>query len=226
HVGVFAEQSSSRRDHGAVSADAGGSTTSTSFDLAGRTYRPGDCVTWDQDVEGSETRATRIVSCDKPHLIEMTGRWVMPILKSYPTDEEWDRLLADGDCGKQAAVYLGGEIDPYGRFDVGAIRPTFRGWAGGDREVWCGVQLTRADLRTDPNVLGSFTGKVQSQPQGFVSPAGACLAGDPATRSTTGQVHCTDPHIYEVVGDIDAGAAFSTPPAMDSSLWNEKLAPK
>src|SRR5205085_8256306 len=97
--------------------------------------------------------------------------------------------------------------------------------ADGDREMWCGVQAHSFDSHTDPNVLDSFTGAVRSQPQGFVYPAGTCLAGDPATRTTTGRVPGNEPHIYEVPGDVDAGKAFSSPPAADSSLWNTKLIP-
>ena len=225
NVGVFEDHSRRRADEGAVAAEADGSPTSTTFELAARLYRQGDCVLWDQSTDAPASRATRVVPCDQPHLIETTGRAVMPVLAAYPSEEEWTRLIDDGDCGRQAAAYLGGEIDPYGRFVAGAIRPTSRSWADGDREMWCGVQARSMDSRIDPDVLESFTGAVRSQPQGFVYPAGTCLAGDPVTRMTSDRVACDEPHLYEVVGDVDAGKAFSSPPAPDSSLWNEKLIP-
>jgi hypothetical protein len=225
-IGVFADRSRPQIDRGTVGAEASdGSTTSTTFDLAARVYRPGDCVRWDQSTDAPETRVTRVVPCDEPHLIEMTGRAVMPVRKDYPTDDEWNRIIDDGECGQQAAAYLDGEIDPYGRFMVGAIKPTFESWIYGDREMWCGVQVRSFDAHFDPNVFDSFTGAVRSQPQWYVHPAGTCLAGDAATRTTTGRVPCNEPHIYEVAGDVDAGKAFSTPPAADSSLWNTKLIP-
>src|SRR2546421_4387248 len=194
NVGVFADRSRPGVEKGVVGAEAAGaSTTSTTYELASRGYRQGDCVLWDQSTDAPESRTTRVVPCDQPHLIEMTGRSVMPILKAYPTEEEWTRMIDEGDCGRQAAAYLGGEIDPYGRVVAGALRPTPRRWADGDREMWCGVQAHSFDSHTDPNVLDSFTGAVRSQPQGFVYPAGTCLAGDPATRTTTGRVPCNEP---------------------------------
>ena len=226
NVGVFADQSQpARADRGMVETEAaGGSTPSSTYHLASRWYQPGDCVRWDQSEDAAETRATRVVPCDQPHLMEMTGRAVMPILKTYPSEEEWRRIVDEGDCGKQVAAYLGGEIDPYGRFGAGALEPTFESWLTGDRELWCGV-LQRSSEAYPNEDLETFTGAVKSQPQGFVHPAGTCLAEDAATLTTIGRVPCNEAHIYEIVGDVDAGAAFSSPPAPDSEVWNTKLAP-
>ena len=86
-------------------------------------------------------------------------------------------------------------------------------------------QYRSYELGADPDLTESFTGKVQGQAQGYVRPVGACLAGDPVTYMQTGRVACSEPHIWEVVGDVDAGQAFTTPPAADSDAWNDKLRP-
>jgi hypothetical protein len=224
HLGVFAEQSNARRDRGTVAAEpADGSTTSSTFDLARRSYQRGDCVRWDQSADARATRETKVVSCDEPHLIEITGRTTMPILKAYPTEAEWRGIIDNGECGKQVAAYLGGAIDPYGRFGVGVLQPTSEGWAVGDREIWCGVQIASFDRHSDTEAE-PFTGKAQEQPQGFVYPVGTCLAASDATEGM-GRVPCSEPHTYETVGDVDAGKAFSTPPGPDSAAWATKLTP-
>jgi hypothetical protein len=199
--------------------DAPGETTSTTIGLVGRSYSPGQCVTWDQTREWKGLRPTRIVSCDEPHLIEITGRHVLNLVGAYPTEPEWDDIIDNGECGRLAAQYLGGEIDPEGRFATGVIRPVPEGWGRGDREVWCGVQATTTAVDHDSEFSVEFTGAVRSQPQTSLYGAGTCLARDPAAGVITGTVDCAQPHAYEIVGAVDAGARFKTPPPADSGQW-------
>jgi hypothetical protein len=228
HVGVFAERSPALHQSARGTVDtgaSGGSTTSTTFGLERRSFAAGDCVTWNQKLGAGEVRATHVVACDQPHLLEVTGRADMPVVAHYPTDAEWTDILDKGDCGRQAATYLSGGLDPYGKYGVGGIEPSAEGWAGGDREVWCGLDAKRHDAHFDPDTLEAFTGGARSQPQGFVYPAGTCLAGDAVADTTSGRVPCAEPHLYEVVGDIDTSHAFSSPPATDAPAWATKLYP-
>jgi hypothetical protein len=209
---------------GATSAGtpAPGATTSTTYGLERLTYGPGDCVIWDQRKGGPDTRDTRVVPCDQPHLIEITGRSAAPDEPSYPTDSEWDRLIGSGDCGRQAAEYVGGELDPYGRFHVGAIRPSLQGWDQGDREMWCGLESVSQAANHDPDVSDPFTGTVHSQPQALLWPTRSCVAGQAATGALDGTVPCTDPHLYEIAGTLDASRLATVPPP-DSPLWDTRL---
>ena len=227
HLGFFAQRSVSPIHRGVVetTAPADGSTTSSTLQLDDRTYAQGDCVIWDQRPGGPDTRSTHVVPCDQPHLMEMTGRDVMPIRTTYPTDAEWNEIIDHGECGRQVAAYLGGEIDPQGRFGPSAITPTQSSWATGSRDMACGVILNHREAHADLSQDIPFTGSVRSQPQGFVYPARTCLAGDGATYQVEGSVPCTEPHVYEVVGAVDASKAFSSPPAHDSDAWWNKLSP-
>src|SRR5687768_7804083 len=64
-------------DEETVSSDSGarsGPTTSTTSVLAGREYKAGDCVIWNQEPGAGAYRNTRVVACEGEHLIEITGR--------------------------------------------------------------------------------------------------------------------------------------------------------
>jgi hypothetical protein len=225
-VGPFqAPSRPSVRSAGATTAStsAPGATTSTTFTLERLTYRPGDCVKWDQRKDGPGTRDTDVVACDQPHLIEITGRTVASDAPAYPPESEWDRLIQSGDCAAQAKAYLGGVVDPYGRFGVGAIRPSLESWNAGDREMWCGLQVHSLAADHDPEVSDLFTGTVQSQPQAMLWPTGSCLGGQEGSRAIDGTVPCTAAHTYEIVGSVNAAARFTSPPPASSPLWNSRL---
>jgi hypothetical protein len=208
---------------GTVDTAAPGATTSTTYTLERLIYQPGDCVRWDQRKHGPDTRDTQVVPCDEPHLIEITGRATAPDAPSFPPESEWDRIIQSGDCGRQATAYLGGELDPYGRFNVGAIRPSRESWNDGDREMWCGLQATSQAADHDPEVAESFTGTVHSQPQALLWPTGSCLGGQPGTGTFDGTVPCTAPHLYEIAGSVNAAPRFTTPPPASSALWASRL---
>jgi hypothetical protein len=198
-------------------------TTSTTYTLERLTYQPGHCVKWDQRKGGPGTRDTDIVPCDQPHLIEITGRTVAPDAPAYPPESEWDRVIQSGDCAAQAKAYVGGVLDPYGRYGIGAIRPSRESWNSGDREIWCGLQVRSQAADHDPEISDLFTGRVQDQPQALLWPTGSCLGGQKGTRAIDGTVPCTAPHTYEIVGSVNAAARFSSPPPASSHLWNTRL---
>jgi hypothetical protein len=200
-----------------------GETTSTTLELERRTYQPGDCVLWDQSNDGPTSRFTQVVPCDQPHLIEITGRATAEDSPAFPPESEWNRQIATGECARQAREYLGSDLDPYGRFIVSALRPTHQGWNQGDRELWCGFEAASRAADDDPMVLDLFPGSVKSQPQAMLWATGSCLGGQPGTGTFDGTVPCSDPHLYEIAGTVDAGPRFKTPPAPGSSLWASRL---
>ena len=202
---------------------APGETTSTTFTLERLNYRPGDCVKWDQRKDGPGTRDTSIVPCDQLHLIEITGRTVVPDAPAYPPESEWTRLTQSGDCAAQAKAYLGGVLDPYGRFGIGAIHPSLESWNDGDREMWCGLEAHSQAADADPDVSELFTGSVHSQPQALLWPTGSCLGGGDGKTTFDGTVPCTAPHLYEVVGTVNAATRFTTPPPGSSNQWSTRL---
>src|SRR5882724_4681167 len=117
-----------------VSAGAGNdpaSNLAAAFDAP-----PGSCLTWKPD--GSDMRP---VGCDQPHLFEVTGD--VDISAEHgpndpsPTADAW-REIAKQKCTTGAAEYLGGKLDPFGRFSVGALKPSDDQWQSGDRKLRCG----------------------------------------------------------------------------------------
>jgi hypothetical protein len=207
----------------AAATPAPGETTSSTFTLQRLSYRPGDCVRWDQRKDGPGTRDTDVVPCAQPHLIEITGRAVAPDGPAFPTDSEWNHIVHSGDCAAQAKAYVGGGLDPYGRFGVGAIRPTLLSWNVGDREMWCGLEAQSQAADHDPDVTDAFTGTVHSQPQAMLWPTGSCLGGQAGTGAFDGIVPCSAPHLYEIAGVVNAAPRFTTPPPASSNLWNTRL---
>jgi hypothetical protein len=155
----------------------------------------GSCLTWNAD--GADMRP---VGCDQPHLFEVTGD-VDISAEHGPTDpsptvEAW-RDIAKQKCATGAAEYLGGKLDPFGKFTVGALKPSDDQWRSGDRKLRCGLQ------RAGPTgkVLVPTSGPAAKQDQSDVYDPGTCLAlvdktvGDP--------VECTNAHAYEIVGVVD-----------------------
>jgi hypothetical protein len=161
---------------------------------------PGSCLTWLPD--GSEMRQTE---CDTPHLFEVTGD--IDISADYndqapaPTDEAW-REIAKAKCTDGAATYLGGKLDPFGKYSVGALKPSAEQWGDGDRKLRCGLQRAAPSGKA----LVPTTGSAKNQNQSDVYDPGTCLAlvdknvGDP--------IECTKAHAYEIVGVVDLSQTF------------------
>ncbi len=203
----------------------GGPSTTTTIPLAVDSYKIGQCVTWDESDRDTGKRPTHVVSCDQPHLIEITGKVTLPDGGSYPSDSQWTEMLTTGDCAKLADGYVPGGIDRFGAFQVGAIKPLPNLWASGERSVWCGIEATIRVAADSPNHPEPFTGAVRTASQAFLWPTGSCLAGDAATSTVVGTVPCSQAHLYEIAGDVDAGAHFGVAPAPNSPLWGSQLGP-
>jgi hypothetical protein len=210
-----------RREAAGVAAGEG--TTSTTIGIQRRRFERGDCVIWDQRPGGDGTTTAKVVGCDEPHLIEITGRYTITGRTENPSVAEWVDITQHGECRSLAVEYLGADLDPYGRFHPQSIGPSPEGWAQGDREVWCGISTRSPEAHSDPKMYVAFTGAVKGQPQAMVFNTGACLATDPATGGIMGTVPCGQPHVFEVTGTVDSAGYFAGAPVPNSGEWNRRL---
>ena len=185
--------------------------------IEARSYEPGECVRWNASVGSADSD---VVECAEPHLLQVAGRRdlgdVADLGDEYPSEATWD-LLFDRECGPIVAAHFGGEIDPFGRWAVGGLRPTEEGWLAGDRDLWCGL------VNGDPDGAGNGTGyvpmagAVDLSAQAVVLPTGQCRAFRP--DGLTSPVDCASPHQLEVAGvvAIPDGPAFPGQEAVDAS---------
>jgi Septum formation len=157
------------------------------------------CLTWQkQDATDAQT-----VSCSLPHLFEVTG--TLDLLDfsagtAFPDPARWQQLVTQR-CTERTTQALANHFDPFGRFTVGAIKPSEAGWLRGDRTLRCGVQSTG---RT--GTLFPTTGTVLAQDQSDVHPVGTCLGND--GKAVGDPVDCTSPHAIEVIGVVDLKNTF------------------
>jgi hypothetical protein len=157
------------------------------------------CLTWQQP----DAADARQVNCAQPHLFEVTG--TLDLLDfdaqaAFPDPERWQQLVTER-CAQRTTQALADRFDPFGRFTVGAIKPSEAGWLHGDRTLRCGVQTAG---RT--GMLFATTGSVLQQDQSDVHVAGTCLGND--GKAVGDPVDCAGPHAVEVVGVVDLKGAF------------------
>jgi len=162
----------------------------------------GTCLDWPNDAPQNMRR----VPCTEPHTFEVTSNVEIganyPKTAQPPNEQGWQQIVTE-QCTKVGATYVGGTLDPYGKYTVGALKPTAEQWRDGDRKLRCGLQrVTPSGKR-----LLSTTGTAAKQDQSNVHDPGTCFAlvnkkdvGDP--------VDCAKEHSYEVVGSVDLKAAF------------------
>ncbi|SDJ44246.1 Septum formation [Actinokineospora alba] len=160
----------------------------------------GSCLQWTPP-EGADMRR---VDCAQAHLFEVTSN--VDISGEYPENapppdtEKW-QAIAVAKCTPGAVTYLGGNLDPFGKFSVNALKPTNEQWDEGDRKVRCGLQSAAPS-----GALLTTVGSAARQDQSKIHEPGTCLAlvgqeiGDP--------VACDQAHAFEIVGNVDLGAAF------------------
>jgi hypothetical protein len=160
----------------------------------------GACLTWKS--EGTDMRK---IDCAQPHLFEVTGDVDISAEHSSsepsPTVEAW-REIAKQKCTTGAAEYLGGKLDPLGKYSVGALKPSDDQWRSGDRKLRCGLQ------RAGPSgkVLVPTTASAKGQDQSDVYDPGTCLAL--VDRTVGDPIECSRGHSYEIVGIIDLSKTF------------------
>lgn len=169
--------------------------------LAAFNSPPSTCLDWPPD----NPRAMRPLSCDQPHLFEITSN--VEITGDYgpnsqPPDEKRWQQIANDKCTPGVTEYLGGKLDPFGKYMVSALKPTDDQWRSGDRKLRCGVHRVTAQ-----GTRLTTTGSAAKQDQSNIFDPGTCFAltdakvpGDP--------IDCEKSHAVEVVGNVDLSTAF------------------
>ncbi len=157
------------------------------------------CLTW-QKPDALDARA---VSCAQPHLFEVTETLDLQDYgpqAAFPDPARWQRLVTQR-CTQLSTQALADHLDPFGRFTIGAIKPSEAGWVRGDRTLRCGVQSAG-----HTGTLFLTTGSVLAQDQSDVHPPGTCLGND--GKAVSDPVDCAGPHAIEVIGVVDLKGAF------------------
>ncbi len=157
---------------------------------------PGTCLSWSRPDAGD----TAVVECGQPHLFEQAGAVALTDQTALPDDRQW-RQLVNERCSPVVLGYLNGRFDPVGRFRVGALKPSAAMWAGGDRELRCGLQSASRSGAMYPTV-----GRVAEVDQSAVQERGTCLAID--GRTVGDPVACVGQHAVETVGVVDLSGKF------------------
>ncbi|WP_024795944.1 septum formation family protein [Tomitella biformata] len=171
--------------------------------------QPGDCLTWTDPVEPDLTTA----DCAAEHLFEVSASVDLSV---FPNSEFGTHAvlatparyieLRDQVCVPATEQYLGGKLDPSGRFTVGLIHPSSKGWSQGERSIRCGLQETSVD----GTVFHTISGTVASQDQSKVLQPGECRGikgGVP-----TDPVDCGEEHAVEATAILNLAEQFPDGP--------------
>lgn len=181
----------------------GGSYAETDFTRSA----PGDCLTWNDDAAETPTK----VPCTEPHRFEVAGTVntaqfpgsEFGLDAPAPTPERYAELR-DEHCGVIVERYLGGGLDPQGRFAVGLMFPSKAQWDRGARVLRCGIEQPGPG-----GVHQEFAGRVADSDQSFAWPDGTCIGIDDATRKPTAEpVNCAEPHAFQTTGVVDLSQRF------------------
>jgi hypothetical protein len=162
---------------------------------------PGTCLTWRRP-DAADAEA---VDCAGQHLFEQAGAVQLTDIGAGDTlpDNQKFRQLVNERCTPLVIQYLGGKYDPNGAFRAGALKPSAKRWAEGDRSLRCGLQRFSRS-----GALYPINGKVADQDQADIRPAGTCLGID--GRFIGDPVDCAMPHAVESVGFVDLSDKFKT----------------
>lgn len=167
----------------------------------------GDCLAWSRS-DGSDMAK---VDCAAPHLFEVSARVDIgakyPGGAAFPDGTTWRKVFQD-TCTDPTGKYLGGKLDPFGKFAVAALKPSLDRWQQGDRTLRCGLQVVGPS-----GTLFPFSGPVSGQDQSDVHEPGTCLGIQ--GKSVSDPVDCAEPHSWEIVGTVDLGKQFKDFPPTD-----------
>ncbi len=162
--------------------------------------KAGSCLHWTEP----DAADIRQVKCGERHLFEVTGQADLNAEfgpnTPYPSGEQWQQLKQQR-CTEVSTRYLGGKLDPNGRFAVGAFTPSQQGWDSGDRTLHCGLQQPGPSGK-----LYAIKGQVAKQDQSNTYEVGRCL-GINGTE-VWDPVDCAQPHSVEITGLVDLGRQF------------------
>lgn len=169
----------------------------------------GTCLDW----RAPDAADIHPVPCDQPHLFEITGRANLrqnfTSSAPFPGTEQWQQLKQQ-HCVQVSSRYLGGRLDPNGRFSVGAFTPSVQGWRSGDRRLHCGLQQPGPS-----GTLYRFTGRVADLDQSDTYPVGRCLGINGQTVADP-VPDCSGRHSVEITGLVNLGERFRDfPPSAD-----------
>ena len=187
--------------------------------LALRDYQVGDCVSWPASARAASLSTTTVVQCTSPHFVEIAGQAeVGPEVIDYPTHDEWASIITKA-CEPIVAGYLGGVLDPRGRFDTHAIHPTRLLWELTNHILNCAVGY-RPQRQLERGHSITMTGSARGTSQTATLPTGSCL-----TLTTSGHFDlpgdCAQPHVVEVAGVADVTGKidhFPAPHELDGIL--------
>ena len=210
----------------ATGSNASGTST-TEVGLSRRDYGSGDCVIWDQSAAAGQERATHVVPCTQPHLVEIVGMAVAKDSASYaasgPTTAQWDAIYHQ-QCMPLIVRFLGTSLDPNGRFAAGGIQPSPESWLQGDREMWCGIEARSPNgQEPTPGRSTPFTGEAKGASQAYLYRAGTCFADHPGPSSSS-VVPCAAGHAIEVTGTVELPSTVTTAPR-DPTAWSHAIGP-
>ncbi|MCQ9343027.1 septum formation family protein [Corynebacterium kozikiae] len=173
----------------------------------------GACLTWDT-VDGLPSNFQQ-TDCAMPHRFEVASR---EDLGAYPTSEFDDQApmpnrtrqaqLREDLCLSPALAYLGGTLDPLGKYSVASILPPQEAWDAGDRTMLCGIQATNES--GEPQIT---EGRAAEQDQARVFAQGDCVAVD--NLSVTRTVDCAEPHQLEITQTVDLEPLFDHVPTIE-----------
>lgn len=145
------------------------------------------------------------VPCGRKHEFELIGAVRLNDRGEdapRPGAAEWDQITKQS-CTPKAEQYLGGKLDPFGRFSVGALTPSEQQWQGGERSLRCALQHVGSSGMPLPMV-----GAARDADQSDVHEPGTCL-GITSDYSVGDPVSCDKRHAYEIIGNVDLGARFT-----------------
>ncbi len=160
----------------------------------------GSCLIWDKGTGENMRR----IACEQEHLFEVTE--ILDISKDFPPDAaapgaEYWRKIATDRCTEGAADYLGEPLDPHGKLQVSALKPSDADWAAGNRELRCGLWWAAPG-----GELQETSGPAALADQSLIWPAGTCLAL--AGKTVGDPIGCAQPHAYEMIAVVDLSDEF------------------
>jgi hypothetical protein len=160
----------------------------------------GDCLNWAKPDLSDVTK----VDCASQHLFEVTG--TVDITSTYPKGAPfpdgalWQKISQD-HCTQPSVSYLGGKLDPFGKYTVGPLNPGEQRWSEGYRTLRCGLQVAGPS----GGLLPSY-GTAKTQDQSDVYDPGVCLGIN--GNAVADPIDCAKPHTFEIIGVVDLGAAL------------------
>lgn len=195
----------SYRDRGDMSTSVIGDNSAVQSDFT--RSEAGDCLTWDPQAPGDPTK----VGCEAPHRFEVAGVLDTSQIPTteFDTTAPWpgpERFaqIRDENCPVLVDRYLGGGLDPQGRFAPGLMFPSRTEWERGVRSLRCGIEQPGPG-----GVQEEFVGRVADVDQSFAWADGTCVGIDKASRNPTGSaVNCAEPHAFQVTGTVDLSQRF------------------